>query len=92
MQGDSFTHMLNSDPPDHTRMRELVSAGFTPQRVERLRPRITEIADDLLEQMAGRDEIDLVEDFAFPLAITVICELLGTPTDNQADLRAWPLH
>lgn len=89
VKGDSFAHMLNSDPPDHTRMRGLLTTSFTPQRVERLRPRITEITDELLDAMAGRNEVDLVEDFAFPLAITVICELLGAPTDNQAALRAW---
>jgi cytochrome P450 len=82
-------HMLSSDPPDHTRLRRLVSAGFNARRIERLEPRITEIAEELLDAMAGRDEVDLIDAFAFPLPIQVICELLGVPADDQASFREW---
>jgi len=82
-------HMLNADPPDHTRMRRLVSAAFTARRVESLRPRIQEITDQLLDQVAGAGEVDLIDAFAFPLPIQVICELLGVPLDDRDDFRAW---
>lgn len=82
-------HMLNADPPDHTRLRRLVSAAFTVRRIQALRPRIERIADDLLDAMAGRDEVDLLDEFAFPLPIQVICELLGVPPADRNSFRAW---
>jgi len=82
-------HMLNSDPPDHERLRRLVNKAFTPRRVEGLRPRITAITEGLLDDLAGRPEADLLASFAFPLPITVICELLGVPADDRDDFRAW---
>jgi cytochrome P450 len=82
-------HMLNSDPPDHARLRKLVTKAFTARRVERLRPRITAITAGLLEDMSGRAELDLLASFAFPLPITVICELLGVPAGDRDDFRAW---
>jgi cytochrome P450 len=74
--------MLSVDPPDHTRLRRLVSAAFSPRRVEGLRPRVQTIVDDLLDDIAGQgpdSRVDLVAAFAFPLPFTVICELLGVP-------------
>jgi cytochrome P450 len=88
-------HMLNSDPPDHARLRKLVTKAFTARRVERLRPRITAIAAGLLDDMqaGGRPgvqpEVDLLASFAFPLPITVICELLGVPAGDRDDFRTW---
>ena len=85
-------HMLNSDPPDHARLRKLVNKAFTARRVERLRPRITAITAGLLEDMSaqrGRPEVDLLASFAFPLPITVICELLGIPAGDRDDFRTW---
>jgi len=85
-------HMLNSDPPDHGRLRRLVNKAFTVRQVERLRPRITAITGDLLDDMAGQKdqpEVDLLTSFAFPLPITVICELLGVPPADRDDFRAW---
>jgi cytochrome P450 len=85
-------HMLNSDPPDHGRLRRLVSKAFTPRRVERLRPRVTAITEGLLDDLSGhgaRSETDLLASFAFPLPITVICELLGVPASDRDDFRAW---
>ena len=82
-------HMLNLDPPDHDRLRKLVNRAFTPRRVEQLRPRITAITADLLDDMSTRDETDLLASFAFPLPITVICELLGVPVADRDRFRAW---
>ncbi|HJY59902.1 MAG TPA: cytochrome P450, partial [Streptosporangiaceae bacterium] len=72
-------HLLNSDPPDHERLRKLVNKAFTARRVEQLRPRITAITETLLDDMSTRREVDLLTAFAFPLPVTVICELLGVP-------------
>jgi cytochrome P450 len=83
------TDLLHIDPPDHTRLRRLVSAAFTRRRVEQLAPRIQEMTDALLDDMAGADEIDLVAAFAHPLPIAVICELLGVPAQRRAEFRAW---
>ncbi|MEU8363846.1 cytochrome P450 [Nonomuraea sp. NPDC048882] len=81
-------HTLGAyDPPDHTRLRRLVSREFTAHRVERLRPRIQEITDELLDGLPG--EFDLIERFAYPLPIQVICELLGVPTHDRDVWRAW---
>nr|WP_235921683.1 cytochrome P450 [Lentzea tibetensis] len=80
-------HMLNTDPPDHTRMRKLVNKVFTARRVELLRPRVEEITAELLDGMSG--DVDLLDVFAFPLPITVICELLGIPTDDRDSFREW---
>ena len=82
-------HMLNSDPPDHERLRRLVNKAFTPRRVEGLRPRITSITTELLDGMSGQREVDLLASFAFPLPITVICELLGVPVEDRDDFRKW---
>ncbi len=82
-------HMLNMDPPHHTRLRKLVNKAFTARRIELLRPRIEEIAAELIAEMNDGDAVDLLEAFAFPLPITVICELLGVPIDNHDEFREW---
>jgi cytochrome P450 len=82
-------HMLNLDPPDHERLRKLVSKAFTARRVEELRPRITAVTGALLDDMSTRREVDLLAAFAFPLPITVICELLGVPAADRDQFRAW---
>jgi cytochrome P450 len=88
--GDAlFGHMLNSDPPDHERLRRLVNKAFTARRIEQLRPRIEEITDGLLTAIGPTADVDLLDVFAFPLPITVICELLGVPTKDRDDFRAW---
>ncbi|WP_329056901.1 cytochrome P450 [Streptomyces sp. NBC_01453] len=81
------THLLIADPPHHTRLRPLVTRAFTARRVESLRPRIQRITDDLLDAMLPHGRADLVESFAFPLPLTVICELLGVPDIDRADFR-----
>ncbi|MEV6837052.1 cytochrome P450 [Streptomyces sp. NPDC051133] len=80
-------HLLAVDPPRHTRLRSLVTRAFTMRRVQRLRPRIQRITDDLLDEMLPRGRADLVESLAFPLPITVICELLGVPDMDRAEFR-----
>ncbi len=83
-------HMLSSDPPDHTRLRKLVSRAFTMRAIASLRARIEEIAATLADQMAsGPGEVDLLDAFAFPLPMSVICELLGVPDTERASFRAW---
>lgn len=87
-------HLLNLDPPDHTRLRRLLTAAFTRRRSEALAPRIEELTDDLLDRLEHRlttedGPVDLVSEFAYPLPITVICELLGIPEEDRGDFRAW---
>src|ERR671927_248689 len=82
-------HMLSSDPPDHTRLRALVRKAFSPRLVEQLRPRIQQIADELLDAVAPSGRMDLIDDYAFPLPIMVICELLGVPSADRAQFRYW---
>jgi cytochrome P450 len=78
-------HLLRTDPPDHTRLRRLVSRAFTPRRMEALRPRIQEIADELLAVFLPRGHADLVTEFAQPLPMTVIAELLGIPAADREE-------
>ncbi|MEU0581418.1 cytochrome P450 [Streptomyces griseoincarnatus] len=89
-QADLMTHLLNIDPPDHTRLRRLVSKAFTPRRVAEFAPRVQELTDDLIDRFtSGSDTADLIHDFAFPLPIYAICDLLGVPREDQDDFRDW---
>lgn len=83
------TNLLAMDGADHRRVRQLVTKAFTPKMVEQLRPRIQAIADELLDAVEERGAMDLVDDFAFPLPITVIAELLGIPVEDQGRFREW---
>jgi unspecific monooxygenase len=82
-------HLLSVEPPDHTRLRNLVSKAFTPKRVEDLRARIESIVDATLDKLDARGTFDLVSEFAEPLPVTVIAELLGVAPEYHANLRAW---
>ncbi|MEV0292618.1 cytochrome P450 [Nocardia sp. NPDC050710] len=85
-------HLLNTDPPDHSRLRKLVTPAFAPARIEALMPRVRAITDDLLDRLtatAARGRVDLMAEFAFPLPITVICEMLGVPIADRARFRDW---
>lgn len=86
-----FRHMmLDVDPPNHTRLRKLVQPYFNPRTIKGLEPRIREIADDLLTDMKKKGSpIDLLNDFAFPLPIIVISELLGVPAEDRNKFRKW---
>ncbi|MDQ0584283.1 cytochrome P450 family protein [Streptomyces rishiriensis] len=80
-------HLLTADPPRHTRLRALVSRAFTARRVEELRPRIERITDDMLDAMLPHGRADLVQSLAYPLPLTVICELLGVPEADRTAFR-----
>ncbi len=81
--------ILNLDPPDHTRLRRLVSKAFTPRAIEQLRPRIEEMVDARLERAAEAGSIELIDELAFPVPFDVISELLGMPTGRADELRDW---
>ncbi|HWF15383.1 MAG TPA: cytochrome P450 [Acidimicrobiales bacterium] len=80
-------NMLLADPPDHTRLRRLVSRSFTPSQVDRLRPAVQSLVDDLLDQMAAGREVEFMADFALPLPMAVIGELVGVPAADRAALQ-----
>jgi cytochrome P450 len=89
-QESVFMHtMLFSDPPDHKRLRGLVQKAFTPQMIAGMRGRIQEIANELLDVAASKTKMNLIDDFAFPLPIIVICEILGVPSTDRDKFRVW---
>lgn len=81
--------ILNLDPPDHTRLRRLVSKAFTPSAIESLRPRIQSQVDEILDQAAERGSMELVDELAFPVPFQVISDLLAMPTERADELRSW---
>jgi cytochrome P450 len=86
-------HMLTADPPTHTRLRKLVSMAFTRRQVERLTPKIealtASLLDDVAKELSTTGEADLLASFAYPLPMTIICDLLGIPPQARADVRDW---
>jgi cytochrome P450 len=82
-------NLLMLDPPDHTRLRRLVSKAFTPRVVERLRPRVEGLVQELLDRVDAAGEMELMRDFAEPLPVIVIAELLGLPREDRADFKRW---
>ena len=85
----NMPNMLTVDPPDHTRLRRLVSKSFTPRMIEDLRPRIQQIADELLDVVQEQRKMEIIADFAYPLPIIVISEMLGIPVTDRNQFRAW---
>lgn len=81
--------ILNIDPPDHTRLRKLVSSVFTPRRIGELQPMIERVVNDHLDAVADAGSMDLIPDLAFPLPFTVISEMLGMPTEHREQVREW---
>jgi len=81
--------LTNVDPPDHTRLRRLVSGVFTARRIEALRPRIGRHIDDLIAGFAGNGQVELMTEFAAPLPMLVLCELLGVPQADRQPFGAW---
>jgi cytochrome P450 len=81
--------LLMLDPPDHTRLRRLVNKAFTPRVAESLRPRIQAVVDELLDAVEPRREMDLIHDFAYPLPVTVIAEMLGIPAADRDKFKEW---
>lgn len=87
---EAITHnLLMLDPPDHTRLRRLVSRAFTPRMVERLRGRVESLVDELLEAQRDARQMDLIRDFAYPLPVTVIAEMLGVPVADRDRFKSW---
>lgn len=82
-------NMLFADPPDHRRLRNLAQQAFTPKMISSMRGRIQEIADELLDRMEGQPDMNLIDDYAFPLPIIVICEILGIPAEDRDKFRRW---
>ncbi|WP_028596649.1 cytochrome P450 family protein [Paenibacillus assamensis] len=85
----SMPNMLTVDPPDHTRLRRLASKAFTPRMIEELQPRIQQIADELLDTVQAQGTMNIVEDYAYPLPIKVISEMLGVPASDHIRFREW---
>ena len=81
--------MLLMDPPEHTRLRKLVSRSFTLRRMEGLRPRVEQIAEELLDALPPSGRVDIMAEYAFLLPVFVICELLGVPADDRDEFAAW---
>ena len=82
-------NLLFLDPPDHTRLRRLVSKAFTPRSIEQLRPHVHELVDGMLDELRDAGEIDLMTGIAYPLPVTVICELMGVPLHDRHLFAAW---
>lgn len=81
--------MLLKNPPDHTRLRKLVTKAFTPRIVEGMRPHIQNIVDDLLERVQAKGSFDIIGDLAFPLPVIVIAELIGVPVEDRDQFKEW---
>ena len=81
--------MLGQDPPNHTRLRGLVSQAFTPRIIRRLEPRMHEIAAELMEHALGQDTVDFVEAMTYPLPVIVIAEIIGVPSADREQFKAW---
>ena len=88
-EGNLPRSMLMRDPPDHTRLRALVNKAFTPRVIEGMRAHIQAIVDRLLDKVQGARSMDVIDDLAYPLPVTVICEMLGVPLDDQNAIRGW---
>ena len=84
-----FKHLLTLDAPEHTRLRAVVQKDFTKERVDAMRPRIQELANQLVEKMLRNEKIDLIANFANPLPLRFICDLLGVPTADEPLFRVW---
>ena len=82
-------HMLNRDPPDHPRLRALVLKAFTARFVEDLRPRIESLTEQLLDRVAGQGRMDVIADYALPLPVTIIAEMLGVPVADRERFQRW---
>ena len=86
---DESRSMLYRDPPDHTRLRSLVSQAFTPRSVDELRSRIEKTADELLDALDGMETFDVIDALAYPMPVIVIAEMLGIPPEDRDEFRGW---
>ena len=83
------TSLINSDPPRHRKLRNIVTQAFTPRTIAQLAPRITQIVDELLDKVAAKGTMDVMEDLAYPLPVIVIAELLGVPAKDRNQFKHW---
>jgi cytochrome P450 len=88
-RGEIAKTILNLDPPDHTRLRRLVSQAFTPSAIERLRTRVEQLVNDALDRAADRRSMELIDEIAFPVPFQVISDLLDLPTERSDEIRDW---
>jgi cytochrome P450 len=84
--------MLFRDPPDHTRLRSLVNRAFTPRVIEGMRQQIQSVVDGLLDRVERRGEMDVIAELAYPLPVTVICDMLGVPAGDHEQIKALPVE
>jgi cytochrome P450 len=89
VSGGPGQFILQQDPPDHTRLRRLMNQAFTPRAIERLRPRVRALVDELLDRVAARGEMDVIADLALPVPSTLICELMGVPVTDRDKFTDW---
>ena len=89
MSGGPGQFILRLDPPDHTRIRKLMNQAFRPRAVERLRVRVQEIVDALLDRAAERGQMDVIADLALPVPSTLICEMMGVPVADRERFTEW---
>ena len=89
LSGGPGQFILQQDPPDHTRLRQLMNQAFTPRAIERLRPRVRTHVDELLDRVAARGEMDVIADLALPVPSTLICELMGVPVTDRDKFTDW---
>jgi cytochrome P450 len=89
LPGGPSEFILQQDPPDHTRLRKLVNQAFTPRAIERLRPRVRTLVNELLDRVAPHGEMDVIADLALPVPSTVICELMGVPVADRDKFTDW---
>jgi cytochrome P450 len=92
VQGRRTSMMIGVDPPDHTRLRNLVNRSFTPKMVADLEPRIRELTNELLDRVAGAGRMDLIGDLAVPLPVTIIAQILGVDPAHNEDFKRWSDH
>ena len=86
---EALRPFLFLDPPDHTRLRGLVQKAFTARVVEELRPRVQELVDQLLDDVAEQGEMDVIADLAYPLPVRIISEMLGVPPEDHETFKGW---
>ncbi len=89
LAGGPGQFILQQDPPDHTRLRRLMNQAFTPRAIERLRPRVRNLVNELLDRVAARGEMDVIADLALPVPSTLICELMGVPVADRDKFTDW---
>lgn len=89
LTGGPGQFILQQDPPDHTRLRRLMNQAFTPRAIERLRPRVRSLVNELLDRVAARGEMDVIADLALPVPSTLICELMGVPVSDRDKFTDW---